>query len=605
MIATRMLLSLFLACPKPEPVATPPAAPPPLDELAQAWLDNQQRKLAPLVLEPNEAEWAANTRIVEGDDTNAQRVVEAWEAVSAITGSVETIETTRGFLEHRDELDPLVVKQLEAHLRGAAYAPQTRPDLVSRKIAAEAAHTETLYGFEFTLHGEPITPNEIDTLLAEETDLAERRAVWESSKEVGPALKEGLVELRDMRNETVQELGYDDYFAFQVADYGMESEEMLEMMDRLNREVRPLYRELHTWARYELAETYGADEVPEQLPAHWLPNRWGQGWTPMVTVEGRDLDAAFEDKSAEWIVRESEAFYVSMGFDPLPESFYTKSSLYPVPEDADHKKNTHASAWHVDMDQDVRCLMSVEPNARWYGTSMHELGHIYYFLEYSNDEVPVPLREGANRAFHEAVGSLAGLAAQQQPFLEGRGLIAEGAEPDPVQLLLSEALDMIVFIPFAAGVMSNFEHDLYSEPLSPDEFNARWWGYALQYQGIVPPDERGEEWADALTKTHINNDPAQYYDYALSSIILMQLHTHIANEILHMDPRATNYWGSVETGDFLKGILRPGATRDWRGLLLESTGSELTATPLLDYFSPLMAWLEAENAGREHTLPEI
>ncbi len=604
MIATRMLLTLFLACPKPaEPEL--PAAPPPIGDVAQSYIDSYQSRMAPLALEAQEAEWAANTRIVEGDETNSQRVVAAWEAVSELGGSVETVKTTRDLLSHRDELDPLVVKQLEAILRGAAYAPQTRPELVSRKIAAEAAHNEKLYGFVFRLDGEPITPNEIDRLLAESTDLAERQAVWEASKEVGPELKEGLAELRDMRNETVAELGYDDFYAFQVADYRMSSEEMLEMMDRLNTEVRPLYRELHTWARYELAERYGVDEVPDQLPAHWVPNRWGQSWAPMVEVEGRDLDSAFAEKSPEWILEESEAFYVSMGFSPLPATFWERSSMYPVPEGAEYKKNTHASAWHVDLDQDVRCLMSVEPNAQWYGTSMHELGHIYYFIEYSNDEVPIALREGANRAFHEAVGSLIGLAAKQQPFLEGRGLIAEGAEPDPVQMLLAEALDMIVFIPFAAGTMSNFEHDLYAEPLSPEMFNARWWSYVEKYQGIAPPTDRGEEWADALTKTHINDDPAQYYDYALSNILLMQLHTHIANEILHMDPRATNYWGSTETGDFLKGILRPGATRDWRGLLVESTGSDLSATPLLDYFEPLMEWLKAENEGRTHTLTEI
>jgi len=597
-----MLLTLCLACPKP--ANPPPAAPPPIGDVAQAWIDAHNARMAPLYLEANEAEWAANTRIVEGDSTNSERVVSAWEAVSEHSGSVETIETTRDLLSHRDALDPLVVKQLEAILRGAAYAPMTRPDLVSRKIAAEAAHNEVLYGFEFTLHGDPITPNEIDRLLKESTDEAERQAVWEASKEVGPELKEGLTELRDMRNETVQELGYEDYFAFQVADYGLSSEEMIAMMDRLNVEVRPLYQELHTWARYELAERYEAEEVPDQLPAHWLPNRWGQSWKPIVQVEGRDLDAAFADKDPEWIVTESEALYVSMGFDPLPATFYERSSLYPPPEGAEYKKNSHASAWHVDMNQDVRCLMSVEADAGWYGTSMHELGHIYYFLEYSNPEVPVLLREGANRAFHEAVGSMIGLASQQQPFLEGRGLIAEGAEPDPLQLLLAEALDWIVFIPFAAGTMSNFERDLYAG-LSPEEFNARWWAHAERYQGIVPPTPRGEEWADALTKTHINDDPAQYYDYALSNILLFQLHTHIATEILRVDPRSTNYWGSVATGDFLKGILRPGATRDWQGLLVETTGSELTASPMLEYFAPLMDWLKAENEGRTHTLQEL
>ena len=161
-----------------------------------------------------------------------------------------------------------------------------------------------------------------------------------------------------MRNETVQALGYDDYFSYQVSDYGMTSEEMLALMRQFNEELRPLYRELHTWARYELAEKYGVP-VPEYLPAHWLPNRWGQDWTALASLasgdeaprrrRGRTLDDALGEKTPEWIVEQAERFYVSMGFQELPESFYTRSSLYPV---ADERgvKNAHASAWHVDLD---------------------------------------------------------------------------------------------------------------------------------------------------------------------------------------------------------------------------------------------------------------
>ena len=88
-----------------------------------------------------------------------------------------------------------------------------------------------------------------------------------------------------------------------------------------------------------------------------------------------------------------------------------------MPPGVARKKNSHASAWHIDRAQDVRSLMSVLPNEQWFGTSHHELGHIYYFLAYSRPEVPFLLREGANRAFHEAIGELAKLASQQPPYL--------------------------------------------------------------------------------------------------------------------------------------------------------------------------------------------
>ena len=247
--------------------------------------------------------------------------------------------------------------------------------------------------------------------------------------------------------------------------------------------------------------------------------------------------------------------------------------------------------------------MSVEPNSRWYETTHHELGHIYYYLEYTNPNVPPLLRGGANRAFHEGVGSLLGMASMQKPFLVGIGLIDESAETDENQQLLKEALAQVVFIPFSAGTMTHFEHDLYAENLPKDQYNARWWKYVKDFQGVVPPTARGEEYADAATKTHINNDAAQYYDYALSYIILHQLHAHIANKILHQDPRATNYYGNKDVGQFLGGILKQGAVGDWREIMKEELGEEISAKPMLDYYEPLMAYLKEKNEGRKYTLP--
>jgi peptidyl-dipeptidase A len=411
-------------------------APSPQGE-AQAFLAAYQERYAALVSEASEAEWASNTRIVEGDETNAARTRAANEALAAFTGSVETIETARRLLAEREELEPLSVRCLERVLYLAADAPQTVPELVKARIAAETAQTERLYGFTFTLEGAEITPNEIDRALREETDLARRRAVWEASKAVGPTLREGLVELRGLRNGVVRALGYPDYFTYQTSEYGLDAAEMLELTERINRELRPLFRELHTWARHALAARYG-EPVPDLIPAHWLPNRWGQDWTALVDVAGFDLDAALAERTPQWLVEQAERFYVSLGFEPLPPVFWERSSLYPLSADAPHKKNTHASAWHMDLERDVRSLMSVEPNAEWYETTHHELGHVYYYLCYARPEVPLLLREGADRAYHEAVGSLMGLAAMQPRFVETIGLVeAGGARPDPMQLLLA------------------------------------------------------------------------------------------------------------------------------------------------------------------------
>ncbi|MDF3053530.1 MAG: peptidase, partial [Geminicoccaceae bacterium] len=533
------------------------------------YLSDYAQQYQRLSHESNLAEWASNTRIVEGDSSNAVRTRRANEALARFVGSNQNIARIRGYLKERDRLTPLQARQLEVMLYLAAEKPETAGDVVAQRIAAEAAQTEKLYGFQLKLNGKAVTANEIDDSLRISRKLPTRLAAWEASKEVGPALKPGILRLRDLRNQVVGSLGYPDFYSYQVSDYGMTADEMLRLNDDLNRELRPLYRELHTWARYELAKRYNVP-VPEQLPAHWLPNRWGQDWAALVEVEGMDVNGALKRHDAEWVVRQGEQFYRSLGFDTLPQTFWEKSSLYPLPADAPFKKNTHASAWHMDLDRDVRSLMSVEPNRDWYETAHHELGHVYYYMSYSTPDVPLVLRQGANRAYHEGIGSMIGLASLQRRFLAGRKLVPREAKVDSLGQLLQEALSYVVFVPFAAGTMTRFEHALYAERLPADQFNKKWWDLTLKYQGIVPPSPRDERWADGLTKTHVNDDPAQYYDYALSYALLFQLHDHIARKILKQDPHDTDYYGSREVGDFLRRLMAPGATRPWREVLRET-----------------------------------
>jgi peptidyl-dipeptidase A len=571
---------------------------------AQKFIDQFTAEWLQLRYVYSQASWNSNTRIVEGDEANAKAENLALERLTAFTGSKANIERATALLKQQDKLTPLQVKQLKGILYMAAEYPEIAKEMVKERIAAETAQTEKLYGFDFKIDGKSVTPNQIDEILRTSNDPAERRKAWESSKEVGKVLKDGLARLQKLRNGTVRPLGYSSYINYQISDYGLTGEEMMQLLDKFNRELRPLYRELHTYARYELAKRYN-QPVPDQIPADWLPNRWAQDWSSMVKVEGMNIDDALKSKTPEWIVKQAEQFYVSLGFPQLPKSFYEKSSLYPLPDGAAYKKNNHASAWHLDLQNDLRSLMSVEPNAEWYETAHHELGHIYYYVSYTNKDVPPLLREGANRAYHEAIGTMIGLAATQQPFLEGRGLAPKNAKVDQTQVLLKEALNYFAYMPFATGTMSRFEYDLYENNLPKEQYNQRWWELALKYQGVVPPTPRGEEYCDACTKTHINDDAGQYYDYAIANVLLFQLHDHIARKILKQDPHATNYYGSKAVGDFLRKIMSPGSSRDWRAVLKETTGEDLSAKAMLRYFEPLMDYLKKVNAGRKYTLPEI
>ncbi|MBS1593328.1 MAG: M2 family metallopeptidase [Bacteroidetes bacterium] len=570
---------------------------------AQAFLDGYNKEYQRLTYADNLGQWQLNTHIVEGDTMDQHNAAIATAALAAYTGSAANIDSARKYLKEKSQLTPLQVRELNTILFLAGNNPATAGEVVKKRIDLTNDLVARLYGYTFKMNGAEVTPNKIDEILRHSSDLNERLAAWQSAKEVGKGLKDGLAEVRDLRNASVTPLDYKDFFAYNASDYGMSTEEMTALTHSMIRDVWPLYRELHTWARYTLAEKYH-QSVPEYIPAHWLPNRWGQDWSELVDVKGLNIDGYLKGKGAEWIPRESERFYMSIGFDSLPPVFWEKSSLYPVAANAGYKKNTHASAWHMDLADDIRSLQSIEANTEWWATCLHEFGHIYYYRCYSNPSVPILLRNGANRGYHEAFGTMMGLASLQKPFLQGLGMVDAHVTTNDTLQLLRQGLQYIVNIPWGSGTMTEFEHALYSEKLPKDQFNAKWWELVKKCQGIVPPTERGEEYCDAATKTHIIDDPAQYYDYSIANVLLFQFHAYIAEHILHQDPHATNYWGNKDVGAFLKQVMAPGQSVDWREHLQATIHSDMSAKPMVEYFAPLMAWLKEQNKGRKYTLPE-
>jgi peptidyl-dipeptidase A len=581
------------ADPSPQHAPTPLPPPSPLQERADLFLTLFNAGYQSLIAVREAAGWDAAVDVTPAHDAAAEA---ASRSFAAFTGHATIIAQARALLERRAELNPVTVIQLQRVLLNAAEAPMTNPGLARARIAAETAQDSALNSFTFHLGEQPLTTNQLDERLLSSTDLVERRALWEASKQSGPALKPGLLGLRKLRNGVAQELGYPDYFTLQFATYGLDADEMLRLNDEFLRVLRPLYLQLHTWAKYELAKRYG-QPVPKRIPAHWLANRWGQEWPALVAAA--NLDAQFAQHPREWVAKTAEQFFVGLGFAPLPSSFWQKSDLYPRPADAPTHKSDHAFCYDVDFEGDVRSLLNIEANTGWFGTTHHEFAHAYYMLAYSRPGLPPLLRDSPVAGLHEGIAELCAYAARQAPYLRSLGLMPAGAAPDPIAFLLDDALNPTVpFMFFASGTMTHWEADLYARNLPPDQWNARWWQYVRDFQGIEPPEPRSEQWCDAATKTHINSVPCYYANYAIATVIRFQLHEHIAKTILHQPPQSCNYAGRTEVGDFLRTIMEKGATQDWRTVLREATGEELSTRAMLEYFAPLQHWLEEQNRGR-------
>src|SRR5207245_4011556 len=250
----------------------------PNQELADRFLKLANADYQALYRVNSEAQWQAVTDVTPEHDAAAEATGKAY---AAFNGNPAIITEARELLTYQKELNELTVRQLKQLLLNAAEGPMTNPDLVSKRVEAETKQASILNSFEFKLNGQKITANDIDNKLEKSSDLTERKAVWEASKEIGPKLKPNLVILRDLRNGVAKEMKYPDYFSLEVAAYSMTTDEMLKMLDDWMATLRPIYLQLHTWAKYNLAEKYHRP-VPKKIPAHWINNRWAQEWTGLV-----------------------------------------------------------------------------------------------------------------------------------------------------------------------------------------------------------------------------------------------------------------------------------------------------------------------------------
>ncbi len=144
------------------------------------------------------------------------------------------------------------------------------------------------------------------------------------------------------------------------------------------------------------------------------------------------------------MVKYGENFFSSLGFAPLPPTFWQRS-LFTKPADRDVV--CHASAWDVDFMNDLRIKMCIQITEEDFRTIHHELGHNYYQRAYNNQ--PFLFRDSANDGFHEAVGDTIALSVTPD-YLKQLGLIdtVPPASGD-IDYLLQQALEKVAFSPSA------------------------------------------------------------------------------------------------------------------------------------------------------------
>jgi len=432
---------------------------------------------------------------------------------------------------------------------------------------------------------------------------------WTGWREIGKPMKDKYLRMVEIGELGAKDLGYEGLTDLWFSKYDMPAEDFLADTDRVWEEVKPLYDALQCHVRAKLNEEYGDEIVPAEgmLPAHILGNMWGQSWANIYDIvfeedpntESIDLTSIILDKNLTEIemVEIAEDFFLSLGFEPLPDTFWDRS-LFVKPQD--RNVVCHASAWDLDpATKDIRIKMCIEKNAEDFVTIHHELGHIFYYQAYNH--LPSVYRSGANDGFHEAVGDLLALSITPD-YLTQIGFVteaeAEAAEKDPIALLMKQALDGVVSLPWTL-MLDKWRSGVFTGEITEDNLNSSWWELREKYQGITSPMQRGEEYFDPGAKYHIpGNTP--YTRYYLAKIMQYQFHESLCNEMgfegaLH----ECSIYNNPEAGIKIRNMLALGQSKPWQDAFEALTGDRaLSGRSILNYYKPLQDWLEKENQGR-------
>ena len=454
--------------------------------------------------------------------------------------------------------------------------------------------------------GDTINLGQAVQLMAKLRDPELLREVWLGWRTISPPMKDDYARMVELINEGAQELGYADAGDLWRAGYDMDAEAFATEVDRLWDQVNPLYEQLHCYVRGELNEQYGDDVVPMDQPirADLLGNMWAQTWgnvyelaAPADAGEGVDVTALLEenDYDAVKMVETADDFFVSMGFDPMPEAFWERS-LITKPQDRDVQ--CHASAWNLDDLEDVRIKMCTEVTGEDFNTVHHEIGHNIYQRAYKDQ--PVFYKDGANDGFHEAIGDMIALSITPEYLVE-IGLLDEGDVPGAdadIALLMQTAMDKIAFLPFGL-LVDKWRWQVFDGTLTPATYNDGWWDLRTQYQGIRPPADRPSDVFDPGAKYHIpGNTP--YMRYFLAHILQFQFHKAACDQAGFEGPlHRCSVYGNEEVGARFNDMLEMGSSQPWPDALEAFTGTRnMDGSAILEYYAPLMEYLETQNEGR-------
>jgi peptidyl-dipeptidase A len=570
---------------------------------ADKFVAGAEKELADFTVFNAQVSWINNTYITEDTDAVAARVgAQGTEMSVRFATQAAKYQGLPGLsFDTKRKLDLL---------RGGLTMPAPTTPGAAEELNVIATKLGSAYGKgKATLHGKPINGSDVEEAMGTSRNPADLSEMWQSwHHNVGAPMREDYAKMVTIANKGAVELGYSDVGAMWRAQYDMPADDFAKLTDKLWLQVKPLYDGLHCYTRTKLNEKYGdsVQAATGPIRADLLGNMWAQEWGDIYDIVapkgvgdiGYDTGALLIAKGydATKMVKTGEGFYSSLGFAPLPSTFWTRSQ---ITKPADREVVCHASAWDVDNVDDLRIKMCTKVNSGDFVTIHHELGHNYYQRAYNKQ--PFLYLNGANDGFHEAIGDSIALGITPQ-YLVQIGLLDAAKVPTPdkdLGLLLRQAMDKVAFLPFGL-LVDKWRWGVFNGNITPANYNKAWHDLRLQYQGITPPVARSEAEFDPGAKNHIATN-VPYMRYFLARILQFQFYKAACDISGWKGPlHRCSFYGNKAVGARLNAMLAMGASKPWPDALQAYTGKrEIDGTAMIAYFQPLMTWLATQNKGKK------
>ncbi|HYE73316.1 MAG TPA: M2 family metallopeptidase [Blastocatellia bacterium] len=563
---------------------------------AEKFVADAEKRLTDLIIKSNRADWVKSTFIT--DDTEILAAEANEDYIAAVKELAEAARRYDGLKLPAATARKIKLLKLALTLP-APSNPAEREELTKIAASMEGDYGKGKY---CPAPNKCLSLGDMETILATSRDPEELKRIWIGWHQISPPYRQRYTRYVELANKGAKEMGYKDVGAMWRAKYDMEPDAFAAEMERLWLQVKPLYDSLYTYTRRKLNEKYGSQVVPLNgpIPAHLLGNMWSQDWTNIYEIlkpanadPGYNLTEILKGRNtdARQMVKYGESFFVSLGMPALPESFWQRS-MFTKPQD--REVVCHASAWDIDMQQDVRIKMCIKINAEDFTVVHHELGHNYYQMAYAPQSVL--FQDSANDGFHEAIGDTIALSVTPE-YLKQIGLLETVPNADAdIGLLMRKALEKVAFLPFAY-LIDQWRWKVFSGETGPNDYNKAWWELRTKYQGIAPPVARSEQDFDAGAKYHVAGN-VPYARYFLATILQFQFHRALLREAGYKGPlHRGSIYGNKQVGAKLQKMLALGQSRPWPEALKELTGEDrMDATAIIDYFAPLKKWLDEQNA---------